>query len=404
MFNLIKHMDQGGIDILPFSVTYDQNQPSQYRQYFVPPIGRTDQVYFHEHERSLRTFSRTLSRLIFSREVEKAVSRMIEETKPDIAYILCYLRKLSPSLLKGIKKHNLPIVARLSDFGMVCPQQHCLRSGKPCTLCVEGNLLPSIRHRCVKGSHLASAVDAMATWYHRFKRYFELIDCFIATNPFMAEIMVRAGYPDSRIECIPTFTDTEAFKPTHAEKNGKQLVYIGRLDPPKGLEVLIEAMGILKNERKIDGLKAVVIGAGHDQDYVSRLHRQIQTNNLERYVDMKGKMPPDTIADYLGSAYMTVIPSIWYENLPNTLIESYACGTPVVASKIGSLAMVVEENQTGLLFEPGNANDLADKLCFAMEHPSRIHEYALNCYQKATNEFSYQAHIDLLMKTFERFV
>lgn len=146
MFNIQRELEHRDHMVMPFSIRYAKNEPSPFEAFFVPPLGGEDEVYFDEHHRSLPTITRSLGRLVYSRTVERAVSTMVWETRPDVAYVLCYLRKLSPSLLVGLARRGVPIVVRISDYGMVCPEQHCLRDGHPCTECVGGRV--SSNGRC----------------------------------------------------------------------------------------------------------------------------------------------------------------------------------------------------------------------------------------------------------------
>jgi len=194
MFNLINALDAHGHEIVPFSVRYDRNRPTPYARYFVPPLGSESEITFREQQQTPGTLWRTVQRLFYAPEVERAVRRLVVDTQPQVAYILHYLRKLSPSLLVGLKKEMVPVAVRLSDYAMVCPQSHCLRDDQPCRLCAQGNLVRSIRYRCVQHSLAASILNALATWYHRFRHYFDLIDVFVTTNSFMYQTMVSAGF------------------------------------------------------------------------------------------------------------------------------------------------------------------------------------------------------------------
>ena len=180
MFNVTDALVARGHEVIPFSVKYARNKPTPYASYFVEPIGRDDEVTFREQRFALRTMWRMWVRLFYAPDVEHAVSRLLSDTRPQVAYVLHYLRKLSPSLLVGLKKAGLPIVIRVSDYAMLCPQSHCLRNGLPCELCVRGDLLPSVRYRCVQHSsfssqcagYLVSSLSSLSR-FNRCIRYFE---------------------------------------------------------------------------------------------------------------------------------------------------------------------------------------------------------------------------------------
>ncbi|MCP4503552.1 MAG: glycosyltransferase family 4 protein, partial [Deltaproteobacteria bacterium] len=186
----------------------------------------------------------------YSFEVENHVRRLITTEKPEIAYVLHYLRKLSPSLLVGIKKENIPIVVRLSDYGMICPETHLFRNNEICTLCLGNNFMPSIRKKCVKNSKLFSAINVFSSAIHSQLKFFNFVDLFVCTNEFMYDMMVKAGYSKERLVVIPTFTDLDMFTPRDVNNKNKYIVYLGRIEFNKGVHVLIEAFNIfLKNNK-----------------------------------------------------------------------------------------------------------------------------------------------------------
>ncbi len=404
LFNITRMLEGAGHRVLPFSVRYSANAQTPCAKYFVAPLGGPDEVYFDQHRRSFKASLRGLSRLFFASDVERAVAHMARETRPDVAYVLCYLRKLSPSLLVGLKKAGVPVVVRLSDFGMLCPEQHCLRGSAPCTLCAGGNLLHSIRHRCVKGSYAISALNALATGYHRLRRYFDLVDLFVTTNPFMQEMMLRAGHSASRLRCIPTFPDIAAFHPAPARIEPQYILYVGRLDPPKGLSVLIKAMALLKRRMGTQTPRLLIAGGGHRTAHVRALRQEVQSGALADRVRFLGPVAPPQIPELMRGALYTVIPALWFENLPNTLLESFACGTPVIASDIGSLRAAITDGVDGLLFPPGDAAELAARMeLLALDRTLRD-QMSRSGRRAAEDRYSANAHLEKLLGVFRHVI
>ncbi|MGD9811048.1 MAG: hypothetical protein AB7U35_06885, partial [Sphingobium sp.] len=246
LFNLKPRLEARGHEVMPLSVRYSQNVPSDYSRYFVSPIAGEDEVFFDQHRKSIGTVAKGISRLFYSTEVRQAAYRMATETRPDIAYVLYYLRKMSPSLLVGLKQAGLPIVVRISDFGMMCGEHHMLREDAPCTECLDLGIGAQVRNRCIKGSLPISLLDAAATTFHRWRGYFDLVDRFVTTNEFMSEMMVRAGFSPERITCIPTFADGDRFSPASEIADPPYFFYAGRLDRPKGIHILLEAVALLR--------------------------------------------------------------------------------------------------------------------------------------------------------------
>jgi len=401
LFAVQELLEREGHQVFPFSVHFQGNRPSPCQRYFVEPIASRTEAYFAEHKRSFGSLWRGLERLFYSPEVERAARRMAGELTPDVAYILGYLRKLSPSLLVGLKKQGIPIVVRLSDFGMLCPQQHFLRNQEPCTVCLEQGLFASVRHRCVKDSLPLSLVNYLATRFHEQKRYFDLIDAFVTTNPFTQEMLLKAGYAPERLHCIPTFVDTELFAPVPGEAKGDYGLYVGRLDPPKGVHVLLKALHRLKGRPAAKGLRMKIVGQGHDQTCVQSLRDAVRDLGLGDMVELPGPVAPEAVPALLRQARFSVLPAIWFENLPNSLLESLACGTPVIASDIGSLSRAITDGGNGLLFKAGDADSLADALARYLGDEPLQARLALGCRESALQDYAPSAHLSRLLRLFE---
>lgn len=403
LFNIKDRFEATGHEVAPFSVRYARNVPTPYERYFVSPLGSPDEVYFDQHKGSPGAFLKTLSRLFYSTEVEHAVGRLADDFKPDIAYILYYLRKLSPSVLAALKKRNVPIVVRLSDYGMFCPEHHCLRAGHPCTLCINGNLTSSIKHRCVKGSFLISGLEAAATMFHRMRGYFDMIDQFVTTNSFMTEMMIKAGYPANRLTCIPTFTDIEKFKPLPTGATDRPYIaFVGRLDPAKGVHVLLNAMVHLKRLSGGAPLLLRIAGVEHNADYLAALKAQTERNGLQGVVEFLGPLHPDKVAGLLQRAMALIMPALWFENLPNTVLESFSCGTPVIASQLGSLSRTITDGENGLLAKPGDAIDFAEKIDLLARDP-KLQTTMRQCARlTAETTYSPNSHFTALQRLFSK--
>ncbi len=403
MFNVADALAKHGHEVVPFSIRYGRNQPTPYSGYFVEPLAGRDEVYFRQHRKTLKALLRTLSRLFYAPDVASAVARLARDTHPDVAYVLNYLRKLSPSLLVGLKRIGVPIAARLSDYVMLCPQAHCLRDGQPCELCVRGNLLPSIRYHCIQNSYAASALNVMATTYHRGMRFFDLIDVFVTPTRFMHDKMVMAGYPEARLRHIPTFVDSSVFHPAPGLPEENRIVYAGRLVPSKGIHVLVSSIAELRAARPDLKLIVSLAGSGVDE-YAENLKRTVRSLGLDDSIRFVGELDVSGLSSLLSNAKLCVVPSLWYENLPNAILESYACGVPVLASSLGSVVECVEDGRTGYLFRPGDAHQLAERLAYCLDRPAHLAEMGRNARKLAQTTYSIEGHLDKLETLFDELV
>ena len=398
MFSVKKLLEQKGHEVIPFSVDYRYNVETPWARYFVPPIGGDNEVYFREHSWNIKTLYKALERAFYSKEVYQSLKRLIKEVRPDAALVLHYLRKLSPSVLVAIKDAGLPLIVRLSDFAMLCPEAHFFRNNETCELCKKGRLWPSVRYRCVQGALGASVVNSLATVYHRWKKYFKLIDFFITPTKFMREKMIEGGWPAEKIHHIPTFVDLDVFKPLEEEK--KQIIsYTGRIHPIKGVDVLLDAFKKIQAENQYKDIKLMIAGD----------NETTEVKNLKGYVDEKkikninftGALDKQGIALLLASSLISIVPSRCYENMPNALLESMACGTPVIASNIGSFSEILSEQNGGVLFDVGDSGDLADKINFLLSDLQRLKSMGQKARKKAEREFNAERHYYRLMDVFD---
>jgi len=362
MFNITEALEQMDHTVMPFSINYSKNRPTPYAKYFVKPLAGPEAIYFDEQSKSLRTILKTIERSLYSREVERAVRQMVKDTQPDVAYILHYLRKLSPALLVGLKKENIPIVVRISDFMMICPAIHFLRDGVACTDCLDQHSLrPSLRYRCVKNSLAASLINYLSTSFHRWRSYFDLIDKFVIPSKFTLDKMQEAGWPAEKLIHIPSFVNPFFLNqsPPPFEKRDR-IVYAGHLEYHKGADLLVSAYAKAFEESAKKPPKLIMIAGAKGN--MAEECRRIAKTLPENAIEFTGFLDQNGVREHMRKALFTVVPSRCFENMPQSVIESYASGTPVIGADHGSITPLIENDITGRYFSPGNSESLAQVL------------------------------------------
>jgi glycosyltransferase involved in cell wall biosynthesis len=213
---------------------------------------------------------------------------------------------------------------------------------------------------------------------HRTMKTFERkITRYIALTEFSKAKFVQAGLPAQRIAVKPNFVDI-ARAPVRSRSG---LLYVGRLSSEKGIAVLGEAWAACP------GLRLRVVGSGPEGASL-----QPQSG-----VEMLGQQPASAVQREMRSAVALVLPSICYENFPLTIVEAFAAGLPVIASRIGALAELVEDGETGLLFEPGNAQDLARTLRWAAAHPAHMATMGANARLRYETHYTPEINHDQLL-------
>ena len=247
-----------------------------------------------------------------------------------------------------------------------------------------------LKKRCVKGSFFASAVRVLAMKIHAAIRIYDDVDAFITPSKFLRDKLVQSGFAERKIHCIPTFTTCSIR--TGETKIGKYGLYFGCITDGKGVETVVKAYELLPKRR------VLIVGDDHTQES-ERLKRYVQKHELKN-IEFTGFKGGSDLERIIQEARFTIIPSICYDNLPNTALESFWYAKPVIASNLGSLKELVIDRQNGYLFEPGNVQDLVEKIqmldddqvvvAMGKTNQKRLHDY-----------FSQNAHYDMLMSVFK---
>lgn len=390
MFNIKKMLEDNGHEVVPFSIHSNKNVETEYSKYFVEPIGGRDATYFDEVKKTPKSIWQMLTRSIYSLKVEKAIKKEIEDVKPDLVYIIHFVNKLSPSVITGAKKMGIPVVLRLSDYFLLCPRFDFMYQKKICEDCLNKGYRCCVKKRCVKGSLFASVIRVFSMKFHNFIHVYRGVDAFITPSEFLKKKLVANGFDEKKITCIPTFTASKS--EVGVMKIGSYGLYFGRITEEKGVETVVKAYEKLPDhELKIMGDDTTEEGI-RLKDYVKK-HKM---NNVE----FLGFKSGTELEEVIKGARFTLIPSIWYDNLPNTALESFQYSKPVIASNIGSLPELVVDGVNGFLFEAGYDKELLeaikklddDEIVVSMGEQSR---------KRLETLFAPQTHYEMLMKVFK---
>jgi glycosyltransferase involved in cell wall biosynthesis len=285
----------------------------------------------------------------WSKRTYQELKALIQETRPDVAHFHNTFPLISPSAYAACRELHVPVIQTLHNFRLICPNALLLREGKPCEACVGTNLLPALRYRCYRDSLVATAAQVWALQSNRWRgTYQHLVNCYIAPSQFSASRLIAGGIPSDRMEVKGHFLPDP---PPPGPGNGGYVLFVGRLSKEKGAEVLINAW------RHISNVPLKIIGDGE-------LRRDLEAEAVRCKLDVEflGFLPHAEVLALMGNALALVMPSLCYETFGMAGMESFALGTPVLASRIGSLSELVEDGVNGLKFEAGNPRDLADKV------------------------------------------
>jgi len=399
LFNAKALFESKGHTVLPFSVKHPKNCPTEFAEYFLSSLSDdAEAVTFRQFKLSPQTFIRLCDRTFYSLEARRKIKSLMDSHPVDIAYILHFLRWISPSILTELSRRNIPSVVRISDFEYMCPGTHLLRDGEICELCVGKDLWPSVKHKCIQNSRILSFVYYVTASLYKKMGLLDKIDAFICPSVFTLNKMIAAGYDEQKLFHVPTFVDVEKISPHY--EHGGYFLYFGRISVEKGINLLMDAFAIYKEKNPSKMLPLYIIQTGGNE--ATQLEKRIKSEKWDG-VHILNALSPAEFYSYVKNAAFTVVPSLFYENLPNVILESYAYGKAVIGSRRGSFLEVVQDGQTGLLFEAGDCHDLADKIIWLANHPEERVNMGQNARKLAESEYNRDLHYDRLMKVFKRF-
>lgn len=390
MFNIKKMLEENGHEVIPFSIHSNKNVDTKYSKYFVEPIGGRDATYFDEVKKTPKSIIQLLSRSIYSIEVEKAIKKEIKETQPDLVYIIHFVNKLSPSVLVGAKKMNVPVVMRLSDYFLLCPRFDFLSKQKVCEDCLKYGYKSCIKKKCVKNSLFASVIRVFSMKVHKFIKVYKNVDAFITPSQYLKNKLKENGFEKHNIKCIPTFTELPK-EPTK-QFLGDYGLYFGRISEEKGVDTVIKAY------EKMPEYNVKIMGDDSTEE-ARKLKKYIEERKIKN-VEFVGFKKGEELEAIIEKSRFTIIPSIWYDNLPNTALESFKYKKPIIASNIGSLPELVIDNENGFLFEPQNYEELA-KIVKRFDNDEIVKRMGEKGWELLNSKFLPEKHYKELLNVFE---
>ncbi len=322
---------------------------------------------------------------VYSYKSRREIRLVLRSFRPDLVQIQNLFPLISPSILPQIKSHGVPIVMRISNYRLVCPNGLFLSHGSICQRCRSGREYWCALRNC-ENSIFKSLGYALRSWVARKMRLFlDNVTFYYAQTNFQKKCLVEEGFSENKISIIPNMVDGSIDKQN--DTMGSYVGYAGRISPEKGLYVLTEAA------RSCSSISFKI--AGSYQRMPELLSKA--PDNMEFF----GHLNTEAIASFYQDCRIFVLPTICFDGFPGVLIEAMLRCTPVVCSKIGGLPDIVEDGKTGLLFEPGNSEELTKKIKYLWERPDLCAEMGALGREKALKEYSPEAYYRRLMKVYE---
>lgn len=322
------------------------------------------------------------ARMIWSRSSSRGLERALARFRPDVVHLHNVYHQLSPAILATLRRAGVPSVMTLHDYKLACPNYQLLDHGSICEACVGGGTWHATARRCKDGSLTASALLSLESGVHRLARAYDKVDLFISPSHFLADVMRRAGVADDRLRVVPNYADLQQFQP--APVGGTELLFVGRLSHEKGVDVLVDAVGMMP-----EGTRLSIAGDGPQRAALAQRADRVAPGR----VTFHGRVDGGRVRELLASAAVSVVPSRWHENQPMTILESFAMSVPVVVTNLGGMPELVRDGAEGLVVPPDDATALAGALSRLLEDPEKRRLMGEQARARVVAEFGIDRHL-----------
>ncbi|MBP9760731.1 MAG: glycosyltransferase family 4 protein [Candidatus Magasanikbacteria bacterium] len=342
---LSEELQKKGHTVIPFSMHHPSALPSPYSPYFVSEMDISD-----PQKVSFRKKIQSVGRMLYSLEAKRNMERLLSEHQVDVVHLHNIYHHISPSILPVIKKRNIPIIMTLHDYKLISPNYTMFHHGEIHEEDAVGWYGTCVKNKCMKDSRIQSrVVRAEMIFHHKIMKYYErYVDQFIAPSQFILDICVKHGWNKNRFIHIPHPIDTTHVTPP-TKKDGGFVAYVGRLSEEKGLHVLLDAA------KKTPDISYKIVGTGPE---LLGITKRIHTEKISN-VRCTGFQTGESLQKLLEEARLFVVPSLWYENYPLSILEPKALGKIVIGSRIGGIPELLPKE---LLVKPNDAKSLAQAI------------------------------------------
>lgn len=323
----------------------------------------------------------------------RKIAALLKQHKPDVVHFHNFFQQISPSAYYACQDADIPVVQTLHNYRLICAAATLSREGRVCEECLDQSIWHGVKYSCYRGNKMATAALALMVEFHRKRHTWDTkVDRYIALTEFARRKLVEGGLPAGKFSVKPNFVLPDP-GPREFESPGRYALFVGRIDETKGLPVLIEAWRQIPSD-----IPLVILGDG---DYRPQLEASLREYGLSN-VQYRGRASREQMFAAMKQARFLVFPSIWYEGFPVTIAEAYACGVPVIASRLGSMEELILDGITGYHFEAGSAEDLAATVVRAWRDPEEMLAMGRAARVEFDSKYTADRNYDLLMDIYQQ--
>ena len=325
-------------------------------------------------------------KMIFNLKTYYEIRHIIKNESIDIVHVHNTLNLISPSVYYAARVCKTPVVQTIHNFRMVCPGATLYRDGHICEECLEKGIARAIQYGCYRNSKVQTCICVLNTIFHRMTGIYKKINYICLTEFNKSKLLAMGSIQKDQIFIKPNFT-TVTSKILNADQRKERIVFAGRLDGLKGIDILFEAWK--KMGKKAPEL--VVCGVGPMEKWCIEFIDENEITNIK----MLGFLQNSEVRDLIANSKALILPTQWYEGFPMSLIEAFSVGTPVVCSNLGNTANIVEEARNGYKFSEKSIEELMKAIEKLDDNPN-IYNTTYEVFEKkytAEKNYSELIHI-----------
>lgn len=329
---------------------------------------------------------RLAAQTIWNRGVYRVLHDLVAKEKPSVVHFHNTFPQISPAAYYAVRAAGAAVVQGVPNYRLMCPAAVFMREGKVCEECL-GKIFawPGVKHGCYRSRSVTAVTAGMLTAHKLLGTWSNAVDGYVALTEFVRAKLIEGGFPPEKIYVKGNFVDPD---PKTGDGSGGYAIFVGRLSPEKGIRTLLHAWELVGN-----ALPLRIVGDGPEADEV----RKCADKNSS--IQWLGRQPMKEVLNLVGRASILVFPSQWYEGQPKVLLESFAKGTPVLASRLGSMTELVGDDN-GRLFTAGDANDLAASVSALLSDPASLAQKRLGARTRFENAFTADQNYEGLINVY----
>lgn len=384
---------KNGHNIIPFAMLNSRNIPTEYDKYFLTNINYNEL----NNNKSIHNIFKAIYKSIYSKEAISKLNNLLDENQVDIAQLNNIHNIHTPSIIPVFKKRSIPVVWRILDYKILCPNRTFLSNQTICEKCFKTKYYNCFLNKCKKNSYSASFLTTLESYFNKLMPYYDLVDYFLFQSEFSRDLFVKYGFDVKKTSIIENpydINDHILQEKKIKDVSNPYILYFGRISKEKGIFTLYDAV------KKLPNIHLKIIGDGPDLAESINYIQNYSINNIEFVGPIWGK----DLEPYIENCEFVVLPSEWYEPNPYVVLQTFSFGKTIVATAIGGLTNMIENDFNGILCNFKDANNLATAINDLFYNKNKLKFLGINARKTVELKYSPNSYYNKTIDIFTNLI